>query len=200
MFIDESGDLGSQSKHLIFSALLVQDELPLKRIIKNMRRNKFKKELKTANEIKANKSSPELVKYMIKKLNDVHGAKVFYITLEKEKCYSIYLNDHKHKLYNYVAGWLAKNIILEECDIIVRIDLSKTKQVLRDDFDKYFEQNLKENCSLKKVEIHHSNSHSWDGLQFADVLSWAAFQKVERGNDEFISMLTIEKEIYAVWK
>jgi hypothetical protein len=53
---------------------------------------------------------------------------------------------------------------------------------------------------LKKVEIHHSNSHSWDGLQFADVLSWAAFQKVERGNDEFISMLTIEKEIYAVWK
>ncbi|MDW7732280.1 MAG: DUF3800 domain-containing protein [Methanolobus sp.] len=200
MFIDESGDLGSQSKHLIFSALLVKDEQPLKRIIKNMRRNKFQKELKKANEIKGNKSSPELVKYMIKKLNEVPGAKVFYITLEKEKCNSIYLNDHKHKLYNYVAGWMAKNIILEECDVVVRIDKSKTKQILRDDFDKYFESKLKENCSLRKVEIHHSNSHSWGGLQFADILAWAAFQKVENQNGEFISELTIEKEIYAVWK
>lgn len=200
MFIDESGDLGSQSKHLIFSALLVKDELPLKRIIKNMRRNKFKKELKKANEIKGNKSSPELVKYMIKKLNEIEGAKVFYITLEKDKCHSIYLNDHKHKLYNYVAGWLAQNIILEECDILVRIDKSKTKQVLRDDFNKYFEPRLKENCFLNKVEIHHSTSHSWDGLQFADILAWAAFQKVEHGNDEFIDKLTIEKEVYAVWK
>jgi hypothetical protein len=32
--------------YLIFAALLVKDELPLKRIIKKMRRNKFKKELK----------------------------------------------------------------------------------------------------------------------------------------------------------
>ncbi|WP_225419966.1 hypothetical protein [Methanohalophilus profundi] len=43
-----------------------------------MRRNKFKKELKNANEIKGNKSSPKLVKYMLKKLNGVDGAKAFF--------------------------------------------------------------------------------------------------------------------------
>ena len=46
MYIDESGDLGfsrGSSKFIIISALLVDDHLELDKIIKNMRRNKFKK-------------------------------------------------------------------------------------------------------------------------------------------------------------
>nr|WP_129582640.1 DUF3800 domain-containing protein [Methanolobus psychrotolerans] len=65
MYIDESGDLGSQSKYLILSALVVKDESSLDRIIKNMRRNKFKRELSKAKEIKANSSSPELISFML---------------------------------------------------------------------------------------------------------------------------------------
>ena len=48
MYIDESGDLGTKqgsSKFLVLSALVVDDPRELDRIIKNMRRNKFKKEL-----------------------------------------------------------------------------------------------------------------------------------------------------------
>ena len=48
MYLDESGDLGSNersSKFIIISALVVDDYRELDRIIKNMRRNKFKKEL-----------------------------------------------------------------------------------------------------------------------------------------------------------
>jgi hypothetical protein len=45
MFIDESGDLGSQSNYFVLAALTVKDPLPLDRIIRNMRRNKFKKQL-----------------------------------------------------------------------------------------------------------------------------------------------------------
>lgn len=57
MYIDESGDLGDKegcSKYIVISALLVDDPVPLRRIIKNMRRNKFKKELKVFPELKAN--------------------------------------------------------------------------------------------------------------------------------------------------
>ncbi|NOR48774.1 MAG: hypothetical protein GQ533_12155 [Methanosarcinaceae archaeon] len=68
IFIDESGDLGSQSKYLILSALVVKSPDKLDRIIKNMRRYKFKKQLRKASEIKANSSSPKLVKYALKKL------------------------------------------------------------------------------------------------------------------------------------
>jgi len=58
MYIDESGDLGLKgSKYLVLSALMIDNPKELKRIVKNMRRNKFKKELKKAIEIKANKSS-----------------------------------------------------------------------------------------------------------------------------------------------
>ena len=49
MYIDESGDLGEKegcSKHIVISALLIDNPAPLERIIKNMRRHKFKKELR----------------------------------------------------------------------------------------------------------------------------------------------------------
>ena len=199
IFIDESGDLGSQSKYLILSALVVKSPDKLDRIIKNMRRYKFKKQLRKAKEIKANKSSQELIKHMLTKLNDLNDAKVFFIILEKEKCYSNYLNSNKHKLYNFVAGKLATNITLDVGNAIVRIDKSKGKQVLRDDFNHYFEKRLKENSSIEKVAIHHSDSNAWSGLQFADVLSWSAFQKMEHSNSEYINVLKISTEAYEVW-
>lgn len=199
MFIDESGDLGTQSKYFVFAALTVKDPDPLNRIIKNMRRNKFKKELKDASEIKANRSSPALVKYALNQLNAVTDAAVSYIILEKAKCYSPFLLNDKHKLYNFAAGRLAEHTALEDADLLVRIDLSKGKQVLRDDFDNYFAMKLNENSTLHKVEIYHSLSHAWNGLQFADILAWSKFQKVEHKNSEFTDVLKIKKEVYQVW-
>src|SRR3989338_10061886 len=117
MYIDESGDLGTKlnsSKFLVLAALVIDDPKELDRIIKNMRRNKFKKELRKANEIKANRSSGEVISYMLKKLNSVSGIKVYYIVLDKSKIYSDYLRSDKHKLYNFVAGKLANNINLND--------------------------------------------------------------------------------------
>jgi len=199
MFIDESGDLGKQSKYFVLAALTVADTLPLDRIIKNMRRNKFKKQLKGVKEIKANSSSAELIKYTLRQLNTIPDAKVSYIILEKQKCYSSYLLSDKHKLYNFVAGKLAEHIILDNVDLVVRIDKSKGKQILRDDFNNYFEKKLNGNSKLKNIEIYHSYSHAWNGIQFADVLAWSKFQKVEHKKHEFMDMLEIKREVYRVW-
>ncbi|KZX11429.1 DUF3800 domain-containing protein [Methanobrevibacter filiformis] len=63
LFIDESGDLGIKgSKYIVISAILVENTNELNRIIKNMRRNKFKKELKNINEIKGYACSSEIIK------------------------------------------------------------------------------------------------------------------------------------------
>ncbi len=79
VFIDESGDLGARgSRHLILSCLIVNDDTKLRRIIKNMRRNKFKKELRKAHEIKANNSSEDLRKYMLK--NSIQSTMQEYFT------------------------------------------------------------------------------------------------------------------------
>jgi hypothetical protein len=200
MYIDESGDLGMRgSKYMVLSALMVDDPKKLNRIIKNIRRNKFKKQLKKASEIKANKSSDELRRYMLKKLNGVEKTKIFYIVLEKKKLFSEYLKKDKHALYNYVAGKLAKNIILNKIDIEIRIDKSKGKQLLQEDFNRYFTKNLEEKSDLIKVKIHHSYSHSWSGLQFADLIAWSCFQKFEHGNSEYIDLIGLEQEVYHVW-
>lgn len=200
IFVDESGDLGvGGSSFLILAALIIDDEKPLKRIIKNMRRNKFEKELRKAHEIKANSSSPELITHMLLKLNEIKDAKVLYVVLEKKKLFSDYLKQDKHKLYNYVAGKLAQNLVLDGCSsIIMRIDKSKGKQLLQHDFNQYFLRNLKK--PDVKFEINHSYSHSWHGLQFADILAWSCFQKFEHSNSAFVDMLEIKQEVYHVWK
>ena len=200
MYIDESGDLGTKgTKYMVLAALLVDEPKQLERIIKNMRRHKFRKELRKATEIKANKSSHEILRYMLLKLNEVKGARVFYIVLEKKKLFSEYLKNNKHKLYNYVAGKLAKNIILNNVDVEIRIDKSAGKQLLQQDFNSHFAKNLQDKSNLIKIRIEHSWSHCWAGLQFADVLAWSCFQKFEHNNSEYVDLLKIEQEVYHVW-
>ncbi len=203
IYIDESGDLGTRhnsSKFLVLAALEVRDFKELNRIIKNMRRNKFKKELRKANEIKANKSSSAVISYMLKKLNEISGVKVYYIVLDKSKLYSKYLKEEKHKLYNFIAGKLAKNLSRNNSNFEIKTDKSKGNLFLQEDFNEYFEKRLNEGSSNIKCKIEHSYSHAWSGLQFADILAWACFQKFEYGNEEYLNEIKIEQEVYQIWK
>jgi hypothetical protein len=81
---------------------------------------------------------------------------------------------------------------------IRKIDRSKGKQLLREDFNKYFEKNLREKSSIHKIEIFHSCSHAWAGLQFADFLAWSAYQKVCFNNLEYIELID-DQEAYSMW-
>ncbi|MBT3464974.1 DUF3800 domain-containing protein [archaeon] len=198
LYIDESGDLGLKgSKFLIISCIVTKSPAKLDRIIKNMRRNKFRKQLKKAQEIKASKSKSEIIKHMIIKLNDLEDVKMHMIVLEKGKLFSEFLKNNKHKLYNYISGKLAQKIIVNSDDLEVRIDKSKGKQILRDDFNNYFDKKLRDGLSLRKIKIYHSSSHSWSGLQFADILAWSCFQKFEHSDNDFLDLIDLEKrEIY----
>jgi hypothetical protein len=188
-----------QTKHLILSALIVSTPADLDRIIKNMRRHKFRKELRKAAEIKANKSSPEVKRHMLEKLNSLQNLNISYIVLEKKKLYSGFLKQDKHKLYNFVAGKLAKHVNLPKTDLEIRIDRSKGKQLLQEDFNRYFIKLLREKSDLGKVEIYHSYSQGWSGLQFADLLAWSAFQKFERGDSSYIDILKTGPDTHHVW-
>lgn len=200
IYIDESGDLGKAgSKYIVLAALIIDNPQDLDRIIKNMRRNKFRKELKEASEIKANDSSTNLILYMLEKLNFVKNAKILYVVLEKRKLISAYLNDNKDKLYNYIAGKLAKQILMDNCNIEIRIDRRFGKQLLQQDFNVYFIKCLKENSNPYKISIEHSYSHNFAGLQFADILAWVCFQKFEHEDNSFIEKLKIDQEVYHVW-
>lgn len=198
IYIDESGDLGhGGSKYLILAALVVEEYTALDRIIKNMRRNKFRKELRGAQEIKANNSSNAIRRHMLDKLNTVERARVFYMVLEKKKLFSDYLKSDKNKLYTFVAGKLAKNLPMDKDKISIRIDRSKGRQMLQEDFNSYFLKNLQRTDS--KITIEHSYSNAWVGLQFADLLAWCCFQKFEHDDSTYIDDIKLEQEVYHVW-
>jgi len=201
LYLDESGDPGDPvkgSRYLVIVALHVKDSASLERIIKRMRRHKYRKQLRKAREIKANKTKKEIILHMLKELNGVPEARVFVVVLEKRKVYSEYLKSNKHRLYNYVAGKLAESIVLKEVDLEIRIDRSKGR-ILQDDFNQYFCRKL-ESCSGNAHRtVFHSYSESWPGLQFADVLSWSFFQKFEHNDDTYVDALTIPKEISYVF-
>ncbi len=203
MFIDESGDLGfheNSSKFIIISALLIEDYRELDRIIKNMRRNKFKKELSPMNELKAYKLYDHIRIYMLKRLNSVSNVKIFHVILEKRKVFSDYLKSDKHKLYNFIAGKLAKNILMTNSNVDIKIDKSKGNVFLQKDFNEYFKKILEESSDGVKCKIEHSYSHAWSGLQFADLLAWCCFQKFENNDNSYLEKLNIEQEFYLVWK
>lgn len=198
MFLDESGDLGQNgSEYLIISALVVDDPKPLRKLITNMRRNKFKKELKKANEIKATSSSDAVRKHMIEQLNSIDNACIYCVSFNKKLNGNPKLQKDTHKLYNYIAGALASQINISD-SIIIRIDRSKNKHVLRKDFDDHFLSNLKKDSKLRSIEIFHSHSHAWHGLQFADMIAWSYFQKFERKNSSYVDLLSLECNVYEI--
>ena len=128
MFLDESGDLGRKgSEYFVIATLVVDSPKRLDRIIKNMRRNKFKKELKKANEIKANSSSEALRRYMIQQLNSLENVRVYGVVFEKQLNHNSLLQKDMNKLYNYVAGALAKQITLKDNLVIKGETGFKTK-------------------------------------------------------------------------
>jgi len=203
MYIDESGDLGfkkGSSGFIIISALVVENNKELDRIIKNMRRHKFKKNLSKMNELKTYELHDSIRVYMLKKLNYVTNVKVFHIILEKKKVFSTYLKRDKHKLYNFMAGKLAKNILMNDTNVEIKIDKSKGNIFLQKDFNSYFKNMLEQGNEGMRCKIDHSYSHSWAGLQFADLLAWCCFQKFERNDASYLEMLDIEQEFYTVWK
>jgi len=200
VYIDETGDLGEKgSKYFVITAIWIDNPAPFDRLIKNIRRYKFRKELKKAQEIKANKSSKELIEHILKKFSKIESTHAQSIILEKKKLYSKFLKEDKHKLYNFVCSYLA-NIGTDSKKLIIRIDRSKGKQNLIDDFNKYMDIKFKEIKWNREIEVHHSWSHAWCGLQIADVISWAVFNKFEYGNDYYFRMIENKTNIVHMWK
>lgn len=206
IYIDESGDLGlseRSSRVLVISALITDDPQQLDRIIKNARRYKFSKELRKAKEIKFNKSSHELIEYLIMKLSETIGCQGIHCILDKGKLCSKYLRGDKHRLYNFVAGSLASAIILESDNVEVRVDESKGKQFLRDDFNRYFEQKLRMGSNIGKISISHNYSENFSGVQFADILSGSMYQKFNNANSHYVDMINLSsfpQTFIELWK
>ena len=88
MFVDESGDTGTSKKstcHFVIAALSLPHPLILDKVVKRMRRIKFKTELSGVQEIKAIHSSTSIKKYMISMLNEIKDVNIIFVGINKKK-------------------------------------------------------------------------------------------------------------------
>ena len=98
-----------------------------------------------------------------------------------------------------MCGNLA-SIGIDARKLIIRIDRSKGKQNLIDDFNKYIEMKFKEVKWNRELDVFHSWSHSWSGLQIADVVSWAVFSKYEYDNDYYFRIIEKKINVVHIWQ
>lgn len=186
VYIDETGDLGKKgSRYFVITAVWVDKPERFDRLIKNIRRYKFRKELKNAQEIKARLSSKKLIEHILKKFSGIENAYAKSIILDKK---NIHKDDKKEFLYAFACGHLA-DISIGEKNLLIRIDRSKRKQKLIAEFNAYLNNRFNDVKWNRKIKLVHSWSHEWRGLQIADVVSWAVFQAVEFESDYYTRML-----------
>ena len=184
IYIDESGDLGKDSKYFIISAIISSNKTDLERIINKINRI-FKKQLRNFNEIKGNNTPNYIIKKILKRLENIDYEAVIIVFNKENKDKIKYSNNNE--LYDIIASELAKMITIKQKTSII-IDKSKTKHSDIKLFDKYFIENLNNNLNFP-IEISHLSSTNSKGLQIIDIISWSYFQNYEKNNEEFIKLI-----------
>lgn len=184
IYIDESGDLGKDSKYFIISAIISSNKTDLERIINKINRI-FKKQLRNSNEIKGNNTPNYIIKKILKRLENIDYEAVIIVFNKENKDKIKYSNNNE--LYDIIASELAKMITIKQKTSII-IDKSKTKHSDIKLFDKHFIENLNNNLNFP-IEISHLSSTNSKGLQIIDIISWSYFQNYEKNNEEFIKLI-----------
>ena len=185
VYIDESGDLGSDSDYLIMAAIIVDDSAKLDRIINKTRRDN-KKQLGNSNEIKGTETKPHIKKKIFKKLNKI-DYQVIAIVFDKKNKYKIKYDCNNNLLYNIVASKLAEELPITNKTSII-IDKSKNKEKFRQEFNSLFVPSLN-NPKNHSITIEHEDSVNIKGLQMADIISWSVYQSIEHENNEYADLI-----------
>jgi hypothetical protein len=193
VFIDESGDFGftkKSTKFLVIACLISENPFAFDAIIRKMRRHKFKRELSTSEEIKANRSAPEIRNYMIEMLNLIQNVEIEFLVINKDEyksrisgkdlsAKSIFQETYR-RVKEMLRGYHPRILLLDNLSPI-RGFLKELQDIFKNDDDEY-----------TNVEIHMANSNSWSGLQFADLLAWCCFRACENNDRSYLDKITVK--------
>ena len=185
IYIDESGELAKQSDYFVFGAIITNNPKELDNIIKKTRKN-YRKQLGSSSEIKGYTTDDYIIKKILKKLNNT-DCKVAGVILDKKNIHKMHHSYDYNILYDTVASKLAQIININNSTSII-VDKCKNKKEEINNFNKQFTSNLN-NSKNHSVDIKHTNSIHYKGLQMADIIAWSIFQSVERNNSEFIDLI-----------
>ena len=198
LFIDESGNLGSQGRFFLICALEVQclsSKTVSRRISRLINKYKKRKLIPKSKELKGwsikEEDRFELITKILSK-----DIKVRYIVLDKEKA-TILLKkgDDKNACYNYLVQLLVKRII-KTYNYIDKINLYLDNRSVKIGnrlslkpylYNKLILEQLEKKDNIKRVEfeINYLESESCYLIQGADIICNSIFKKYNSNNNIF---------------
>lgn len=191
IYLDESGSLGGlgskaseDDPYFVLAALVVREDLPIRRCIKNIRRKKIKKKYKKTSELKFSNSDDNIRRRILKCIGRTDND-VAYALLRKGQVNES-LQDKPQVVYNYLCKQLLYRIIDKyEMSAPVEIIVDKSLYgVQRENFNDYVEGRIGERVSIE-IDVTHVDSKQCPGVQAVDFIAGAINRKYREEDDSY---------------
>ncbi len=184
--LDESGNLGSQDRFFVMSALIVRRTRDLSRAFKVLDEMKTSRRSKkdTAVEVKFSNSYPHERMRILKSLSD-SPISIVYVVIDKNES-RVYKNVRNCDLY--------KAAVKEILPLIEKASMTKDVSINFDenrciDMRSLLELVTEGVSNLNVKSVRKVNSSSDKAVQLADFISGSIREKYEHGNDGYMALV-----------
>ncbi|ADC66474.1 conserved hypothetical protein [Ferroglobus placidus DSM 10642] len=195
VFIDESGDLGfkeTSSRYYVIASVETKDESKIRDVFKKIRK-KLGKKKRDIPEFKFSKTNRKIKLLILSKLSEL-DLSFSAVVLRKESVYP-HLRNKQQILHNYITGFIVEVLPLHcrsKIQVVVDKFLSKESDV--ENFNRYLEYKIGKVCNNlgiiePSITISHESSQRRPGLQAADFVAGAIFNRYERNVDDYYNLI-----------
>ncbi len=193
IYLDESGNLGGlganaseEDPYFLLAALVVTEDLPLERCIKDIRRRKIKKRYKKASELKFGNSNENIRRRVLECIGGTNNDIAY--SLLRKGLVTESLQDKPQIVYNYLCKQLLYRIISKykvNTTSLVEIVVDKSLHgIQRKNFNDYVGGRIGEGISVD-IEVTHVDSRQCPCVQAVDFVAGAISRKYRKGDDSY---------------
>ena len=197
VFLDESGDLvfGERSSGWFVVGCVVTDDVkgagsPVKKVFRGFRKKDKKKRKGVM--FHAVKEKDQTRKRLLRLVAAYGGLRVVALVVDKGKV-PMSMRGERHFLYNHLAERAIDSIVAGDSSVANRgltlvAARRETKKHLKRQFAEHIRERVLKNRGVAVAVEVQPAAMEWV-LQVADAVSWAVFQKYEKGDGRYCDLL-----------
>ncbi len=192
VFADESGDLGAKgTPFFVVVAIEVRDERLLERIVKRARTKKLRRE-KTGDELKASSALPRVRSFILRQIAQ-KDCRVFVVAVDKSGTRSE--SSNQNEFYEAACVEACRNARGPKASIVL------DKRYSRKEDQNQLAATLQAELKARQVDatVSQVTSNYRAGLQAADFIAWAAFQKFAKNDETYYTIIRPKVAVETVW-
>jgi len=184
--LDETGDVGNKqgaSAHFIVTVAVVGDIERLRRTVTRTRK-RLDKRRRDIPEFKAFKTDPRIVRKLLTAIAEIE-CEIIVIIADKQ---TLPKRDDPESLYRDLCARAARRCVERHQQISLILDKRYTDLKLIRKLNEAISAEVAEATGMLVLETQR-DSEQERALQAVDAVSWAIFQKLERGDESFYSLV-----------